>query len=455
MLWKIVKRELREHLLSFRFAVILALTLLLMVASAMVFSVGYGNALRDYPRRVEGLVDEEGKTNLQGVPCSGFNVRRMPVEMAFCAGSAARELPQGANLNANEMSSISRRGTIEGALGGSAHVDWVFVVAAVLSFGAGVLTYRSISGELQDGTLALVLANPVSRGVVFVGKYLAALLTLGMSLTIGGVLGLLVLRWLAPVDFGAEEWLKLALAGVLSLLYLSCAVLIGLHCSVFGRSPVISAVTFLFIWAALVFVVPNLGGVLVGQLRPVDRQAQIHAAFVAVDERLPHEPGMDAFALAEVDRERAQAQERVLIQYIDELVRQVRLGRHLTRISPASTFTYAVEEATGGGIGRLEKFVDNVVRFRRGVFTAVVEADREDPESEHRYRPYYCGGSQFSQRKVDLGPAKEFKDPPPSSAEGLEAALLALALLVLYNGVLFLVTYLRFVRQDVAPGAAL
>ena len=65
--------------------------------------------------------------------------------------------------------------------------------------------------------------------------------------------------------------------------------------------------------------------------------------------------------------------------------------------------------------------------------------------------PWSCGSGNFSQRVVDLGPAKEFRDPPPTGVEGLQAALMDLALLVLYNGLLFLVTFYRFARQDVAP----
>ena len=96
-------------------------------------------------------------------------------------------------------------------------------------------------------------------------------------------------------------------------------------------------------------------------------------------------------------------------------------------------------------------FVDNVARFREGFFQAMIEADKEDPQSEHIYKPWSCGGAHFSHRVVDLGPAKEFRDPPLSSVDAVHAAFKDLCLLVLYNGLLFLVIFWCFARQDVTP----
>ena len=97
------------------------------------------------------------------------------------------------------------------------------------------------------------------------------------------------------------------------------------------------------------------------------------------------------------------------------------------------------------------RFIDNVVRYREGLLGAMIEADKEDTASQHRYVPWRCGGSNFSHRTVDLGQAKEFRDVPPSSTEGLKAAFWDLFLLILYNMVAFAIAFWRFARQDVAP----
>ena len=59
----------------------------------------------------------------------------------------------------------------------------------------------------------------------------------------------------------------------------------------------------------------------------------------------------------------------------------------------------------------------------------------------------------FTRRSVDLGPAKEFKDRAPTHVEALHTAFMDVSLLILYNGVFFLLAFWRFARQDVTPGS--
>jgi len=93
------------------------------------------------------------------------------------------------------------------------------------------------------------------------------------------------------------------------------------------------------------------------------------------------------------------------------------------------------------------------VHFREGLFQAIIEADKQDPKSEHRYVPWWSGPSakHFSQRVVDLGPAKNFRDTLPSSSEGLDSAVWDIFLLVFYNLLTFALVFWRFAGQAVAP----
>ena len=452
MFWTIVGKDLLDHISSFRFLAIFVLTILLMVTSVLVFSVRYENAIKEYPHRVEGLVNEDGKTSLRNVPCQGGpKARRFPSDLAFCSGAGERELPNEAAVAVHGLRALRRTSDIGAILEGSAHVDWAFVIAVLLSFAAGLLTYKGISGELRDGTLALMLSNPVSRGTVLLAKYFAALLPLATALSVAAMFSLIVLQTTGVVQFTADDWMKIGFVGLASLCYLSLFILIGLLCSVCTRSPLISAVAFLFTWTCLVFVIPNLGGILAGQIGHVKTPLQMKESAESIPGQLPLTPGMSDAEAASVKLRRELAKERLLIEYVQSLVRQVHLGQNLTRISPASTYSYAVEHIVGGGTYRLMRFVDNVVRFREGFLRAMIEADKEDPQSKHRYTPWSCGGNHFSHRTVDLGPAKVFRDPPPSGMEGVQAAFMDLSLLIFYNGLLFLIIFLRFARQDVAP----
>jgi ABC-type transport system involved in multi-copper enzyme maturation permease subunit len=452
MLWTIVKRELRDHVISFRLSVIFVITLLLMVTSVLVSSVTYERAIKEYPKRIDQLVDKDGKVNLGAVACQGAaTLIQFPSHLAFCASTGERLLPNQIVLSAHGLRAIQRASDIGGILSGSANVDWAFVIAVLLSFGAGLLTYKSVSGELRDGTLALVLSHPISRSTVLLGKYLAALLAMAAVFSVSMLASLIILLSQDIAQFRGDDWLKIGFFWLIGIAYLSIFILIGLLCSVFARGPLTSAIAFLFVWTGLVFVVPNLGGLLAGQADRIKTPLQIHEIAQTIPDQFTLTPGMNDDEVASVKLRRELARERLLIEYFQSLIHQVRLGQDLTRISPASTFSYAAERIVGGGTFRLMHFVNNAVHFREGFFQAVIEADKQDAGSQHRYVPWWCGSDHFSQRIVDIGPAKEFRDPLPTSSQGVAAAFWDVFLLILYNALAFSAAFWRFARQDVAP----
>ncbi len=452
MLWTIVKRELLDHVMSLRFSALFALTFLLMTTAILDFSSYYARERREYPSHVEGFVNDEGKVNLGMIACQGgTTVRAIPSPLGFLFATGERELPNQAVMALHGLSSLERATEPGDIMNGSGATDWTFVVTVLLSFGAGLLTYKSISGERRDGTLTLVLANPVSRATVLAGKYLAALAALSTVFIISLLAGVILLEMLGTVHPGGSDWMKIGLFGLLSIIFLSVFVLTGLLCSVFTRGPVLSAVAFLFTWMALVFVIPNLGGILAGLTGTVQTPLQIHEAARTIPDRYTLTSSMSADQVASVKLERESAREQLLLEYLRSLVHQVDLGRDLTRVSPASLFSSAAERIVGGGTFRLTRFADNAVRYRQGFLQAVIEADRHDPKSEHRYVPWWCGGNHFSTLTMDPGPAKEFRDVLPSAGEGFAAASWDVFLLVLYTVLAFAVAFWRFARQDVAP----
>jgi ABC-type transport system involved in multi-copper enzyme maturation permease subunit len=452
MLWTVVKRELLDHLMSFRFSAMFVMTFLLMVISVLLFSNRYVHERNEYPKRVEGFVGQDGKIQMGWIACQGGGVVRTiasPLGFIFAAGENA--LPDEAVMALHGVEVLQRGvepGDIMNTAGGT---DWTYVITVLLSFGAGLLTYKSVSGERRDGTLTLVLANPVSRAVILLGKYVAALLALATVFIVSLLAGVVLLELLGTVPLGPDDWIKIGLFALLSLVFLSVFVFTGLLCSVFTRGPVLSAVAFLFTWMTLIFVIPNLAGILAGLTGEAPTPLKIRETAKTIPDRYTLSPSMGADEVASVKLARESARELLLLSYVRSLVQQVDFGRNLTRVSPASVYSFAAERIASGGTFRLTRFVDNAVRFRQGLLQAVIDADRSDPQSEHRYVPWWCGGNHFSKLAVDPGPAKEFHDTLPSAWEGLSAAFWDIFLLLMYTIIAFAVAFWRFARQDVAP----
>ena len=57
-------------------------------------------------------------------------------------------------------------------------MDWAFIIGYVLSLIALLFTFDSVSGEREQGTLRLMLANSIPRHTVLIGKFLGALISI-------------------------------------------------------------------------------------------------------------------------------------------------------------------------------------------------------------------------------------------------------------------------------------
>ncbi len=455
MIRTIIRRELLEHLASLQCASLFLLALLLMTLSASVFSARYARTVNEEAlagrRGRQGLVDDQGHTNLRSVPCEIQVLNREPLRLAFLSGAAEREIPDQMSIAAHSLGSLSRTVKAGETLDPPVPFDWSFLVSVIFSFAAGLLTYKSVSGELRDGTLTLTLSNPVPKAVLLFAKYLAALLLLAAVLTVSMLCGLFVLRLLGAVVLTPDDWLKVGLFWLTSLGYLSVFVLIGLLCSVLARTPLLSAAAFLLNWTILVFVIPNLGGVLSEFAGDVKTPHQVTAMRQALTSEYPLRNDMTMAEQAATVQQREHAGDALLLEHLQSLMHQVELGQNITRLSPSAVYLYAGEEITGSGLPRLAHFVRNVREYRERIFEAMLAADREDTASRHIYYPWNCGMNFFSSRLVDLGPAKEFHDPAPSGAASLETAGWDLLLLFLFNLLAFSVAFWSFVRQDAAP----
>lgn len=120
----------------------------------------------------------------------------------------------------------------------------LIVPLMALTAGAG-----SIAGERERGTLLYLLAQPISRTELLLGKYLGLATALCCSLCVGFGLSAAVLAWRAG-GVGISSFLMLVLfTCVLALSMLSVGVLI----SVVSRRSGVATGLGLFIWLALVF----------------------------------------------------------------------------------------------------------------------------------------------------------------------------------------------------------
>jgi ABC-type transport system involved in multi-copper enzyme maturation permease subunit len=138
--------------------------------------------------------------------------------------------------------------------------DFVSVLVIIMSLMAFLFTYDICTGERESGTLKMMLANPVSRSVILMGKLLGTFLTLVPMLIFSFGLCLLVILLHSEISFSASEWIRIGVMILFSMVFMILFMIIGLFISSRVKHSATSIVICLIVWVIFLFVNPNLAG---------------------------------------------------------------------------------------------------------------------------------------------------------------------------------------------------
>ncbi len=128
------------------------------------------------------------------------------------------------------------------------------------------MTYDSISGEAETGTLRLCLSNALPRATLLFGKYIGTLISLSIPLGIGICMNTLIISLFGILPFESTYWLQIGGVVLFSVLYISVFATLGLFISCLTRSSSVSLVLLLLVWVCFVVFIPRTGGLLASRL---------------------------------------------------------------------------------------------------------------------------------------------------------------------------------------------
>ncbi len=484
MLWHITKREIYDHFTSLRFALTVGLITLLMAGNALIFvSSDYKKRLSEYSQNI-AWVDDKVKENCQRLntlaeqgPVSFY---KRPSPLAFCANDQEDALPMRIHAKSYVSSQIRSshypeytyryrypwwlryvRDTYQKntMLQTATALDWSFIIGVVMSFVAILFTFDAISGEREGGTLALTLSNAVPRGVILLSKLIGAFIAIALPMLIGMLLSLLIVMFSGVVFLSGNDWVRIGLMAVLSFIYISLFIGLGLAISSRMEHSSTSLLVLLLVWVVFVVIVPNTLGSIVSTLREAPSQREFQqqrktmrqALKKSGDELLKYgspkgpNPSIKAIELiANYITTRLEAETRLADEHLDAQFAQVQFARRIMRISPTPIYNYAMETLAGTGFERHRQFVDAARRYRSEFIEFIKAADRADSESFHVY--YLKEG--LSSKPVSFENVPRFVEPT-GVGFATKNALMDLSLLMLFSVLLFLGSYVAFLRCDV------
>ncbi|MBW7991018.1 MAG: ABC transporter permease subunit [Planctomycetes bacterium] len=276
MIWKIAKKEFLLNLMTFKFAVGTIACVVLTAVFIPILAKDYQQRLKDYNANVAANQAELRKVKVyQNIKPTAY---RSPNVLSVFSEGLEKQLGQSAKIELGGVPGIiTASGSGNPFLSAFPTLDVMLVLKIVMSILAVLVAYDTISGERERGTLRLILANRAARHEVLLGKLLAGVATLIISVTSAFIVGLLILQFFPMVSLSGVDWIRIGLMYIASLIFISVMYNIGLLFSCLMRKASISLVLGLFVWIVLAVVIPNGSIYIANYLRPTETREKMAA----------------------------------------------------------------------------------------------------------------------------------------------------------------------------------
>jgi len=471
MIRQIVYKEVLENLLSLRFALSVLLTTSLFVVCGYVFVNGYGEQSKDYWKKTNENLSalREESNQLYKVAFYKQGIYRKPQPLSLCAEGFEQSLPNFFEVNAFTADLPETKGQANFALPHFSRIDWVLIVSLILSFAALVLTYEGICGEKEAGTLRLVLSNTIPRHKVLLGKYAGTMITLAIPLIIGMFVSLIIIVPSKDVIIDGSGWLKILIMILVSFLYLSIFVLLGMFVSSRTGHSANSMAILLLAWIVSVILLPSFCGIIfdVTYEEPTEKELQRRLKEAREEiwdnherygknagsmSNTPGDPMNNPPARARLQNAMMDTTNQLLQEHHNKWLEQAFARRNFACLSPAVIYQRVCEGIAGTGINRCADLYGQVKRYGTDLKEFIRSRDMEDPQSLHLIGPERNMASSWraiSHNLVDFDNVPKFQERDLTLGESLKLAIWDIGVLALFNLVFFAAAFVSFLRYDV------
>lgn len=461
MLLRLIRKEVLNNILSFRFAVTYALLFVLVLVSVFLMGNEHRDRMERYTMeearfrdRLEEIaaIPDPGK-QFQEVQREDFSGLRRPATLAILARGLEGSLPSRVSSQSRfTMRSSSDRLGRNVLFEVFQAPDFAYVVNIVISLLALLFVFDSVCGEKEQGTLKLLMANSVPRDTVLLSKWIGGYLSIAAPFAVAVVTGYLYLSLSGAIELDGDDAIRFASILGVSFLYISAFFSLGLMISTATHRAATALLMSLLVWIVWILVVPNLAPIVALLTAPVPPRQVIDAEQRAIEREAQllqeairkRKVYGDAKESERIQQESEQRKRKLEDFYKDRMASQVSLSQNLARLSPSASYLFAVTRLAGTGPALFAHFSAAVERFQQG--------------HQDLQRSVYESGSINWTREGPQGVPEDWFDPDAvprlqvfqeGISEAFDAALFDILLLVVYNVLFFMLSYLFFLRYDV------
>ncbi len=444
-------------MLTYRFALSACLLFTLIVGSSLILGFSYDRQLSAYSESKNAREQKLSEsTDFQTLRWQGMQQEKPPNPLSVFTVGLERELSRSVTIS-NRQPKLGRSKYSSALYTLFPPPDLLYIVNIVGSLLAVLFAFNAISGDHEDGTLRLVMSNAVPRHMVLLSKWAGGYLALMVPFLGSVMAALLVISALTVFRLTGAEWGAFgAMLGVAAL-YLSVFYTLALAISVYTRRSSTSLVVSFLVWVLLVLAVPNVAPIIARAAVKIPSPGAIAGERDAIRTSAWAEMrGRDWRSMSreertalrdKIDAQIEQNTARIIDDYTRRLESQVSAGVALARISPSSSYVYATASLAGAGLADFSGLRQYIDRYRVQYLDAIDAIDQQ--------RRRQTEGIEDRQERDEIREAPVDPDDLPAFApqrrpmgEILAASDIDLLVLVVLNGVFFLVAYLGFLKFD-------
>lgn len=501
MIWRIARKELLGNLITLRFSVGTALFLALVVLFTSVLIGEYRQKLERYNGQVAR--NSEELRQLMTFRNLKPTVYKPPEVLSVFSKGLEDNIADEVQISINAVPVPKGAYTAKNPLLSVFPVlDIVLIFKLVISILILLFVYDAISGEKEDKTLALMLANLIPRHQVLLGKFLGGMITIAIPITIGFLAAGLILSVSPTVNLTASEWVRIISMYFISLVMVGVLCCMGLFLSSITKQASQTLISLFFLWVLLVIVAPNSNTYLAARINPVESRREIDSQLTEFRGELRNkvrdfyrqyprtdyyyvqsdatEPGgyyhwyasksqvrleQELYAFSEplqIDyADRAWQLEK---SYLESLKKQKKLASTLSLISPLSVYEILVSALARSDAASFERFYEQAVEYRRQLidylydkkafssiryFATVKEEHLFDVKNIEEYSALRKKYENVKAEHLNLDDLPRFSFKPESPADTLKKILPGFGLLCFIGVLFFICAFVAFLKYDV------
>lgn len=131
------------------------------------------------------------------------------------------------------------------------------------------ISFDTINGERQTGSMKTLLSYPIYRDKIIYGKYLGGLIVVTIVSAITFLAGIGIFVGFSGLPMTGDTVMRLGLFFLISLVYMAIFLGVGLLLSIVMPQPSTSLLASMIVWLASIRLIPNIGYAIAQIMYPV------------------------------------------------------------------------------------------------------------------------------------------------------------------------------------------